>query len=126
MILIAKGEMHLKTLLGIEIRILFTKSEINANSEPYFLEPILNFEVAENAEIGYIIGKVLAKNTTKNLQYKIEDDLENKFQINEMNGIISLKNQLDYENGSNNYKLKVYPFPEAKNYVEVNIKVLNM
>lgn len=98
----------------------------------YFYEPKLRFEVAETVEIGHIIGRVLARNDDfKNFTYKLVDDSEGNFQVNNLTGEISIKKKLDYEKRSNIYNLKIFAIIEdsdlennPKSYAEENAEVL--
>ncbi|XP_027549048.1 protocadherin Fat 4-like [Neopelma chrysocephalum] len=107
----------------------------DVNDWPPVFEPVAEFSVNENVPVGFIVGKVTAtdRDTGDNafVLYKLTDGGENIFEIDEIQGIIKIKNSPDYET-MDKYNLTVTavnnksaPFYQATTSVTVLVMDVN-
>ncbi|XP_050172457.1 protocadherin Fat 4-like [Myiozetetes cayanensis] len=107
----------------------------DVNDWPPVFEPVAEFGVNENVPVGFVVGKVTAtdRDTGDNafVLYKLTDGGENIFEIDEIEGIIKIKNSPDYETMSK-YNLTVTavnnksaPFHQATTSVAVLVIDVN-
>ncbi|XP_017677245.1 PREDICTED: protocadherin Fat 4-like [Lepidothrix coronata] len=107
----------------------------DVNDWPPVFEPVAEFSVNENVPVGFIVGKVTAtdRDTGDNafVLYNLTDGGENIFEIDEIQGIIKIKNSPDYET-MDKYNLTVTavnnksaPFYQATTSVAVLVMDVN-
>ncbi|XP_068868138.1 protocadherin Fat 4-like [Aphelocoma coerulescens] len=101
----------------------------DVNDWPPVFDPVPDFRVSENVPVGFIVGKITAsdRDTGDNafVLYNLTGDGENIFEIDEIQGIIKIRNSPDYET-MNKYNLTVTavnnksaPFHKTTTHVSV-------
>ncbi|XP_056344157.1 protocadherin Fat 4-like [Oenanthe melanoleuca] len=105
------------------------------NDWPPVFDPVPEFSVQENVPVGFTVGKITAsdRDTGDNafVLYNLTGDGENIFEIDEIQGIIKIRNSPDYET-MNKYNLTVTavnnksaPFYQAATHVSVAVIDVN-
>ncbi|KAI1240359.1 hypothetical protein IHE44_0008776 [Lamprotornis superbus] len=105
------------------------------NDWPPVFDPVPEFSVQENVPVGFIVGKITAsdRDTGDNafVLYNLTGDGENIFEIDEIQGIIKIRNSPDYET-MNKYNLTVTavnsksaPFYQTSTHVSVAVIDVN-
>ncbi|XP_010573137.1 PREDICTED: protocadherin Fat 4-like [Haliaeetus leucocephalus] len=108
---------------------------IDVNDWPPVFDPVTEFNVNENAPVGFIVGKITAtdRDTGDNafVLYSLTGGGGNIFEIDEIHGNIKIKNSPDYET-MNKYNLTVNavndksaPFHQATTHVTVLVIDVN-
>ncbi|XP_072783487.1 protocadherin Fat 4 isoform X1 [Taeniopygia guttata] len=105
------------------------------NDWPPVFDPVPDFSVHENVPVGFIVGKITAsdRDTGDNafVLYNLTGEGENVFEIDQIQGIIKIRNSPDYET-MNKYNLTVTainnksaPFYQAATHVSVAVIDVN-
>ncbi|XP_017600750.1 PREDICTED: protocadherin Fat 4 [Corvus brachyrhynchos] len=103
----------------------------DVNDWPPVFDPVPDFRVNENVPVGFIVGKITAsdRDTGDNafVLYNLTGDGENIFEIDEIQGIIKIRNSPDYET-MNKHNLTVTavnnksaPFHKTTTHVSVAV-----